>query len=81
MQLVAGLLPRNLDRGLDALGRFEERDLEVVAEIGAALGAAAAASAEQIAEAKHVAEDVGEVAAEVREHRRIEACPGARTPS
>ncbi len=80
---LAGFLPRNLNRRLDALGRFLERDLEVVAKIGAALRTAApAAAAEEIAEAEHVAEDVGEVA-ELVEDRRIETCASAaaeRTP-
>ena len=70
---VAGLVPRNLDVGLDALRRLLELDLEVVAKIGAALRAgasAAAAKAENVAEA---AEDV----LEAGELRRIEALRAA----
>ncbi len=73
LQVVAGFVPRNLDAGLDALGRLLELDLEVVAKIGAALrtGAApAAAKSENVAEA---AEDV----LEAGELRGIEALRAA----
>ena len=68
---LARFVPRNLDGGRGALGRFIERDLEVVAEIAAALRSAAPLPAKQVAKTEHVAEDVAEV--ELVEDRRIEA--------
>ena len=68
---VAGLLPRDLQRGLGAVRGFLERDLQVVAQVAAAAGAAppaAAAEPEQIAQP---AEDVPEVV----EDRRVDAGP------
>ena len=64
--------PRDLDGRLDPFGRFFERDLEVVPQVGSALGASAAAAAEQIAEPEHVAESAEDVF-EAGERRRIEA--------
>ena len=60
---LALFLPRNLQRHLGALGRFLERDLEVVAQVGAALRAApaAAAGAEDVAETEDVAEAAEDV--------------------
>ena len=75
---LARFEPRNLDRRLDAFGRFFEGDLEVVAQVGPRCGAAAAAAAaEQIAEPEHVAQAAEDVA-EVGEDRRIEAGAGLR---
>jgi hypothetical protein len=69
----AFLLPRDLDRRLGALGRFFERDLQVVPQVGAALRAAApSAAAENVAEAKQVAE-VAEDVFEAGERRRVES--------
>ena len=74
---LARLLPRDLDAGLHPLGRFVERDLEVVAQIGAALRPAApSAAAEEIAEAEDVAQAAEDVA-EVGEDRRVEPARAA----
>ena len=59
----ARLQSGNIDRRLDAFGRFVERDLEVVAQVGPALRAAAAtAAAKDIAESEHVAEVAEDIA-------------------
>jgi len=71
----AGLLARDADLRLGALGRGLEGDLEVVAQIGAAARPGAAA-AERVAEAEDVAEAAEDVA-EVGEDRRIEALRAA----
>ena len=71
----AGLLARDADLRLGALGRGLEGDLEVVAQIGAAARAGAAA-AEGVAETEDVAEPAEDVA-EVGEHRRVEALAAA----
>ena len=56
------LLPGDLQRHLGALGRFLERDLQVVAQIGTALRAAAAAALpEDVAQPEDVAEAAEDV--------------------
>jgi hypothetical protein len=67
----AGLLARDPDLRLRALGGRLEGDLEVVAQVGAAPRTAAPA-AEAVAEPEDVAEAAEDVA-EVGEHRRVEA--------
>src|SRR5262249_34903303 len=59
---LACFMPRDLNRGLDALSRFVERDLEVVTEIGSALRSAApTAATEHVADAEDVAETAKDV--------------------
>src|SRR5262245_24679101 len=73
----ARLLSRDLDRRLDAGGRFFERDLEVVAQVRAALRASAPASrSEDVAEPEDVAQAREDVR-EVGEDGRIETRPGS----